>query len=238
MTRSRAGRAIMLIIAGIPVTVSATISSMAVSPAQALESPEWSDSYMTRVEAEALLQTLNATLLASPSATLTLENWCRDHRLADNPRIVAHRDASFEKAPSDEVLRLLAIKAGEQVKYRHVELTCGDKTLSEADNWYVPSRLTAEMNRQLQETDTPFGKVIRPLEPYRRTFSATLLWHPLPNGWETGTPVPATHAGRINMPDHLLEHKAIVLTRTGLPISFVDERYTKALFEFPLKVPE
>ena len=32
----------------------------------------------------------------------------------------------------------------EPVAYRHVRLRCGDHVLSEADNWYVPSRLTPE----------------------------------------------------------------------------------------------
>ena len=31
---------------------------------------------------------------------------------------------------------------------------CGDQVFSEADNWYVPARLTAEMNHALDTTDT------------------------------------------------------------------------------------
>lgn len=226
---------------GFYAVVAACLALMAIIPdswADGAVPVEWSDSYMTRVEAEALLQTLNATLLASRSATQTLENWCRDHRLAADPKIIASRNKGVVKPPSDEVLKLLAVKPGEKVTYREVRLSCGDKILSEADNWYVPARLTPDMNKALEETDTPFGKVIRPLEPYRRTFSATLLWHPLPDGWETGAPLQAGSGGALQLPPHLLEHKAIVLTRTGLPISFVDERYTKALFEFPLKVAE
>jgi len=54
------------------------------------------DDYLALVELLALLQTLNADLLSHDSATLTLERWCADHRLADPPRIVARRvrDAS------------------------------------------------------------------------------------------------------------------------------------------------
>jgi len=44
------------------------------------------------------------------------------------------------------------------VKYRRVQPSCGDHILSEADNWYVPRRLTPEMNRLLETTDVPFGR--------------------------------------------------------------------------------
>jgi hypothetical protein len=39
----------------------------------AADRPAWPDSFATRVEALALIQTLNAEILASRSATLTLE---------------------------------------------------------------------------------------------------------------------------------------------------------------------
>ena len=80
--------------------------------------------------------------------------------------------------------RLLGVPPGEPVRYRHVRLVCGDKLLSEADNWYVPARLTPEMNRLLDETDTPFGRVIRDLNFRRETLSARVLWQPLPGRWE------------------------------------------------------
>src|ERR1041384_5995791 len=57
--------------------------------ASAQEAPAWPDSYVGRLQALALLQTLNAELLASRSATLTLEAWCREHRLANVATIVA-----------------------------------------------------------------------------------------------------------------------------------------------------
>ncbi len=55
----------------------------------------------------------------------------------------------------------------ELVKYRRVQLRYGVYILSEAENWYVPSRLTPEMNKLFETTDMPFGKVVLPLEPYR-----------------------------------------------------------------------
>ena len=53
--------------------------------------------------------------------------------------------------------------------------------LSEADNWYVPSRLTGEMNRVLETTAAPFGKAVMDLKPYRQTYAVDVLWWPLPD---------------------------------------------------------
>jgi hypothetical protein len=41
---------------------------------------------VSRLEALALMQTLNANILASRSSTLSLEQWCRDHKLASTRR--------------------------------------------------------------------------------------------------------------------------------------------------------
>jgi hypothetical protein len=69
-------------------------------------------------------------------------------------------------------------------------LRCGPTILSEADNWYVPERLTAQMNRTLDTSDAPFGKVVQPLHFRRHTMSSTLLWLPLPEGWEMQAQAP------------------------------------------------
>ena len=124
-------------------------------PAYAQEAPAWPDTYVSRLQALALLQTLNAEVLASRSATLTLEAWCRDHRLAKEPTIVAEVVKGDAKVPTAEQRQRLQVSPQDQVKYRRVQLRCGNWVLSEADNWYVPSRLTAEMNRLLETTETP-----------------------------------------------------------------------------------
>jgi chorismate-pyruvate lyase len=155
----------------------------------------WNDSYPTRVAALALLQTLNAELLSHDSATLTLERWCGAHHLATEPRIVAERLHDAEQPANESQRQELRVTPDEAVRYRHVRLRCGTLVLSEADNWYVPTRLTAEMNRQLDSSDTPFGKVLQSLRFQRHTLSATLLWQPLAAGWEMNTPSPAFHPG-------------------------------------------
>src|ERR1700737_2893721 len=136
------------------------------SPAQ---NPNWTGSFVARVEALAVLETLNADLLSHDSATLTLERWCDVHRLASPPRIVALRVADVDKPPTPEQRRELAIMPTDPVRYRRVKLMCGTTVLSEADNWYVPGRLTAEMNKVLDSTDVPFGRVVQALHFRRHT---------------------------------------------------------------------
>ena len=143
---------------------------------------EWPGSFLARVEATALIETLNAELLSHPSATLTLERWCGAHRLAKEPKVLAHLVRGEEKQLSTEDRQRLSIATDEPVRYRRVQLFCGSKLLSEADNWYVPSRLTPEMNRLLDETDTPFGRAVKALEFQRQTLKSTSLWRPLPEG--------------------------------------------------------
>jgi hypothetical protein len=59
--------------------------------------PPWQESFTARLEALALLQTLNAELLSQDSATLTLDSWCAAHQLASSARIVAERAAARSK---------------------------------------------------------------------------------------------------------------------------------------------
>jgi chorismate-pyruvate lyase len=205
---------------------------LAASGAAAGEAEAWPDTYLARVQALALIQTINAEILGSRSATASLEKWCADHRLAAPPRIVAERDPSAAKPITAEQRQRLAISETEPVKYRRVRLRCGDRVLSEADNWYVPGRLDEAMNRQLDSTDTPFGKVVRPLEPYRRTLGATVLWSPLPSGWESEAPAVGADGGALAIPQALFEHRALVYGRDGTPFAEVHEVYQRALLDF------
>lgn len=207
----------------------------ALSGPAAADPPAWPDTFLARVEALALLQTLNADLLSHGSATLTLERWCGAHRLAPEAKVVARlvRGAA-ELAPTAEQRRELGVGEAEPVRYRRVRLSCGDRVLSEADNWYVPARLTPEMNRLLDETETPFGKAVQALGFRRETLSAALLWAPLPDGWEMAAAPAPVGAGALPIPEHVLEHRAVLYTRERVPFSEVRETYTREVFAFPL----
>jgi len=193
------------------------------------------DTFESRLEMLALTQTLNAEILASPSASQSLENWCRDHKMAGNPTIVARMIAGVDKVPTAEQLQRLQVTSVSDVKYRRVELRCGAYLFSVADNWYVPSRLTAEMNTLLETSEIPFGKAVQSLRPYRRTFAVTLLWSPLPAGWEQqprATQRSRDGARPLVLPQDLFEHRAVLYTSEHQPFSEVDERYQGQLFAF------
>jgi len=214
--------------------LTAYLQSVAADADRKAPSPAWQDSFVTRLEALAILQSFNAELLSHDSATLTLDRWCETHHLADPAEIVADRVQGVEKAPTSEQRQLLRVSETEPVRYRHVQLRCGDHVLSEADNWYVPSRLTPEINKALDMTNIPFGRAVRDLHFTRHTLSAKLLWSPLPEGWETGAaPIPAGTSSALQIPTQLLEHRAVLTLPDGTPFSTVIETYTDDVLAFP-----
>jgi chorismate-pyruvate lyase len=215
--------AILSFLAG---TVSAADST------NAKRTPAWRDDFIARLEATALLETLNADLLSHESATLTLDRWCDSHRLTSPAKIVAELVKGADKVPSDEQRKELRVGASEPVRYRHVRLHCGDYVLSEADNWYLPARLTADMNRELDTTNVAFGRAVQALHFSRHTLSAKLLWTPLPQGWESATAAPGTSSGTLEVPEHVIEHRAVLTLPDGTPFSDLVETYTSEVLAF------
>ena len=160
-------------------------------------------------ETDILIASLRARILGAHSATLALEGWCAEHHLAPAPRLVAVRLPVADKPLSAAQRARLAIGPDEPVRYRRVRLACGERVLSEADNWYVPARLTPAMNAALDTTRTPFGRVVRPLDPVRRTIEQRTL------------AVPA----RPGSDDRLFEIDALLTTGAGEPFCEVAETY-------------
>jgi hypothetical protein len=194
----------------------------------------WPDTPQARVEALAVLQTLNAELLSHDSATLTLDHWCAEHGIAQPATVVAERVRGADKPVTSEIRVALKAEPDAPVAYRRVRLRCGEHVLSEADNWYVPGRLTADMNHALDTSDIAFGRAVQALHFSRHTLSATLLWRPLPEGWEmTGLPGMPRGPAPLVIPDHVLEHRAVLTTPDGTPFSLVVEDYTSAVLDFP-----
>lgn len=194
-----------------------------------------SDGFVRRLEALAVLQTLRAELLGHDSSTAVLQAWCEAHG-PPGLKIVAGHDPKAEAPPSEAARTALALKPGQQVRYRRVKLACGQTVLSEADNWYLPERLTADMNHTLDTSDAPFGAVVRPLDFRRRFLSAELLWRPLPDGWEkgAGTCSAKACASPFSIPPHVLQDTAVLTTPDGHPFSFVAETYTAAALQMAL----
>ncbi|MCF1467806.1 hypothetical protein FS764_12925 [Agrobacterium vitis] len=213
----------------LPAVVAAmTVSSFSLAAAPA----SWPDTPVSRLQAFAVLQTLNADLLSHDSATLTLDRWCSTHKLADGAKITAERVKDVDKPATGEIRAALKVADGDKVGYRRVRLKCGERILSEADNWYVPARLTDDMNKVLDTTDGAFGRVVQPLHFQRHTMSAELLWKPLPDGWEMGGAVPPASKDPLSVPEYVLQHKALLSVPDGTPISMVVETYRRDLLDF------
>ena len=156
--------------------------------------------------APAPVDRLEADLKGPSSATQVLTQWCTDKKLADPAVIKAVRD-HVEVAASAETRAVLHAAPDEALRYRRVRLMCGSHVLSEADNWYRPSRLTADMNTTLDNTDTSFGTVVKPLNFHRDTLAMT---HP-------------------RDPHYVLQVKAVLIAVDGAPFSLVVENYTREL---------
>ena len=149
---------------------------------------------------------LKADLLSANSATVVLGQWCAAAHLADPPTIKALRDP-IEVPASAETRALLKAGPAEPVRYRRVKLMCGTHVLSQADNWYVPARLTPQMNALLDGGDTPFGTAAKALDFHRATLDAAAVQNP--------------HI--------ILRVRALLLTPDETPFSLVVENYTADL---------
>jgi chorismate-pyruvate lyase len=135
-----------------------------------------------------------------PTATATLQKRCP-------VPIRAEVDRKADKPAGSQVRSDLGVGPGEKLVYRLVRLKCGDVVYSRAENWYRPDQLTPDMNRALLSGETPFGVVVRPLAPTRRTLA---------------TEFPSE-------PGAVLRHRALVLSGEGRPLAEVVETYTPDL---------
>jgi chorismate-pyruvate lyase len=203
-------------------------------PAGAATKPVWPATPMARVEVLAILQSLQTELLSHDSATLVLDDWCARHRLAPaSTKIVAERVRGQDKPITAEQRALLRVGGDEPIGYRRVRLRCGARILSEADNWYVPGRLTPAMNAQLESTDIAFGRAVQSLRFRRQTLSAQLLWSPLPADWDSAARrIPRARGNRLAIPDKVIENRAILALPDGTPFSAVVETYSGEVLAF------
>lgn len=159
----------------------------------------------------ATLDQFEAQLAQHDSATVALGEWCAVRQIASPAQItVSDRRQVSSNDPPARMRRLLEIGSRDRFTMRHVHLDCGGKTLSIAWNWYVPSRLTPEMNTALATTNTPFGKIAAPLR-FRRVAIETV------KGAADNCPAEtiSTHLARLILPD-------------GKPLAYLVECYSAA----------
>lgn len=141
-----------------------------------------------------------AAVVSADSATAILQQQCPDDRIR------AVRKPMARKAPPRSIRMALTLKDRETLRYRRVRLMCGDTLFSDADNWYVPTRLTPDMNATLEGSDTPFGRVIAPLKATRQTLGV-----------------------RAGQGPRLFTVSAVLTSAAGTPLSGVVERYQRAV---------
>ncbi len=189
------------------------------------------DAMLASEDAFALMQTLNAKLLASHSATSTLEEWCARRGLGGDPAVRAKRIIGLERPASLEQRERLRVGRDEPIIYRRVELACGERVLAEAENWYVPRRLNDTIRKILADSDTPFGRAVQDLDPIRETFSVEIFWRPPLQDFDAST-VAGRQEFEQAIPWRLFQHRALVFGPDRQPLSEVNETYTAAVLTF------
>lgn len=161
-------------------------------------------------ETQGLAAAFEANLANHASATQALQQWCEARGIAPGATIRVEFVSGADLAQPADLRQVLGVGPDEALGYRHVQLVCGKTVLSDAHNWFVPARLTAEMNRQLAETQIPFGRIAASLNFTREPLSAARHGEPgCPEG------VISTHRARLVLPD-------------GRPLAYVQECYTSA----------
>ena len=156
---------------------------------------------------------LQAVLAGSDSTTAVLERWCAAQGLGRPGRLVAQRLPGPARPPGRLRLRRLRLRAHESLRYRRVLLRHDGLVLCEAENWYVPERLPMRMNRLLDRSTIPFGRVVAPLRFRRHRLSVQVLR------------LPGAGVGR----QAVLRQEAILTLPGGLPFCEVVETFSGAL---------
>lgn len=156
-----------------------------------------------------VIAAFESNLAAHASATKALSQWCQARGIGPVGQITVQFVPGADAAPPTDLRQTLGVSAEEPLGYRHVKLVCGSVVLSQAHNWFVPARLTPEMNRQLAESDVPFGTVAASLAFSREPIASARRGDP-------GCP-----AGAIST------HRALLRLPDGEPLALVVECYSE-----------
>lgn len=155
------------------------------------------------------IDAFEANLAAHASATKALSQWCKARGIDPDGQITVQFVPGADAASPADLRETLGVSADEPLGYRHVKLVCGTAVLSEAHNWFVPARLTPDMNRQLATSDVPFGRVADSLSFTREPIASARRGDP-------GCP-----AGAIST------HRALLRLPAGEPLALVVECYSE-----------
>ena len=168
------------------------------------------------------------------TATAALNTWCAERLHPHDSRITAFILVD-ESVPVDTYEGLLAIQAGELLRYRRVVLKWGHTAVSEAENWYLPDRLPPLMRWQIRHSNQPFGQIIHPLQPRRSTIQRYSnddlgLSTSRDQEWINAPKIPPEFSP---LQDFVLHVRAIMTTGTGMIIAELREHYRSPFYRCP-----
>lgn len=187
-----------------------------------ITSPDVAPARQTEIaQSVAEVSALRDEIGKAASATAVLDRWCVSRHMAPEGAVIAEKIANKPVPATAQLRRTLQLKASDRVQLRHVRLRCSGHILSVARLWYVPSRLPASMEASLQQTGTPFGKVVAPMHLDRKSAGSSSAW--LPKEGRRTAKIP---------PLILFSQRAIMSRADGLPIAYVVEDYQRGLLGF------
>ena len=168
------------------------------------------------------------------TATAALNTW-RAERLHPHDSCITASILVDETVPVDMYNGILAIQAGELLRYRRVVLKWGHTAVSEAENWYLPDRLPPLLRWQMRHSNQPFGQIIHPLQPRRSTIQRYInddleLSTSRNEEWINAPKIPPEFSP---LQDFALHIRAIMTTGTGMFIAELREHYRKSLLPLP-----
>lgn len=167
---------------------------------------DWAETIGRDERAARGAEALASHLAAAPSVTAGLLSWCEARGIGEGPiRVIARSGGS----PPARLAALLGAGEGERVEFRSVVLGRGAIALVEAENLFRPDRLPPDMRDALAATDTPFGTVLAPLGPVRRSIGVR-------HGVDAG-------------PGAILLQEALVVGQDGAVLAAVSERFLPIL---------
>lgn len=164
---------------------------------------------------------LKSFVRAHATVTLALERWCRLTGLSEASLTADVRgEVSYVKDPPPEIaadLRLRRAPEGypiERVLLRRVELRSGTIGLVDAENWVVPDRLPSSIVHDLDQTATPFGRLIAELGPTRI---------------DVRDIDPSAIRSALDAEPPLFAQQAVICSGDGVRLAVVRERFLPAL---------
>ena len=164
------------------------------------------------------LQRFREGLNLSRTATAFLNDWLYEEFGVIDAELCIDILQTETDPVCEALLRLLDVEQPADLAYRRVVISHDSVALSEAQNWYVPKRLTVEMRRAIARTRQPFGHIVGPIVAHRDELPRM-----------TQASIPDSPKPRCKAP--ILECSALLRRSDDKPISLVREWYTSAIVE-------